>query len=143
MLIEFWFDGCVEPINPGGHGAWGLLTYVDGKPFWSRSGYCGHGAEMTNNVAEYQGLLAAFHDLGEIEPGGEVIIRGDSKLVINQMSGRWKAKRGLYKPFYTQAKKSLSALQKKFKIRFEWIPREENEAADELSKIPLRKLGIL
>ena len=46
----------------------------------------------TNNVAEYNGLLAGLIKAYEIDPGALVHVRMDSKLVVEQMSGRWKIK---------------------------------------------------
>jgi len=83
-------------------------------------------------VGEYYGLYKALQYL--IDNGlndNSIIVEGDSKMVINQMTGKWKVKKGYYKDL---AKKVI-ALKPKFKsIRYYWIPREENEWADGLSK---------
>ncbi len=59
---------------------------------------------------------------------------GDNKMSINQLSGHWKAKGGLYYPYY---KKAMKLVREFPDIRFVWIPRELNSQADELSKRPL------
>jgi ribonuclease H / adenosylcobalamin/alpha-ribazole phosphatase len=83
----------------------------------------------TNNVAEYSGLiagLAAAADLG----AREVIVRMDSRLVVEQMSGRWKIKHPGLRPLAAQA----AALVRRFdRVEFEWVPRERNAAADALA----------
>ncbi|MBP2320629.1 putative phosphoglycerate mutase [Kibdelosporangium banguiense] len=83
----------------------------------------------TNNVAEYGGLIAgltAAADLGATE----VEVRMDSKLVVEQMSGRWQVKHPAMQPLAAQAR----SLAGKFdRITFEWIPRERNKHADRLA----------
>jgi ribonuclease HI len=86
----------------------------------------------SNNVAEYKSLIIALEWLeaiGYLET--PVLVRGDSKLVIEQMSGRWKIKTG----FYAAQARKAKELAARFKdIRYQWIPREENEKADSLSR---------
>jgi ribonuclease H / adenosylcobalamin/alpha-ribazole phosphatase len=83
----------------------------------------------TNNVAEYSGLLAgltAAANLGAVE----VEVRMDSKLVIEQMSGRWQIKHPGLRPLAAQA----ATLVRRFDtVRFTWVPRERNRAADALA----------
>lgn len=134
MKIEAWFDGACGPINPGGHAGYGALIKIDGESAWFDTGYCGHGPKMSNNVAEYSGLIAILDKLRDFPPS-EVIIRGDSMMVIEQMSGRRKAKSGLYLEYCWRAKDLLSEVRKHHdSIRFEWIPREQNTECDALSK---------
>ena len=124
--LEGWFDGVCEPRNPGGHAAWGALLKLDGKVIWSAGGYCGVGPRMSNNVAEYSGALALLEHTRTMP--GALIIRGDSKLVICQLSGRWKIHGGLYVPFYRKAL-ALTKEQRRFRngnLTFIWIPRDKN-----------------
>jgi broad specificity phosphatase PhoE/ribonuclease HI len=83
----------------------------------------------TNNVAEYQGLIAGLQaaaDLGAVE----VEVRMDSKLVVEQMSGRWQIKHAGLRPLAASA----AALAGRFEsVRFTWIPRERNQRADALA----------
>lgn len=83
----------------------------------------------TNNVAEYSGLIAgltAASDLG----AHDVTVRMDSKLVIEQMTGRWQIKHPGLRPLAARA----AALLRHFDtITFEWIPREHNRDADALA----------
>lgn len=83
----------------------------------------------TNNVAEYRGLLAGLRaaaDLGAVE----VEVRMDSKLVVEQMSGRWQIKHPGLRPLAAEAAGLVGRFDS---VRFTWVPREENRAADALA----------
>jgi probable phosphoglycerate mutase len=82
--------------------------------------------EQTNNYAEYQGVIAALRYLIENHQGANVTIRLDSKLVIEQLSGRWKIKHPQMRELAAEAAKLL----RNFKVALEWIPREQNTLAD-------------
>jgi ribonuclease HI len=60
-------------------------------------------------------------------------------MVVEQMSGRWKAKGGLYLPYYRQAWDAAGRMRG---LEFEWVPRKENMMADKLSKDVLRAMGV-
>ena len=137
-MIEGWFDGCMEPRNPGGHGAWGALVKVDGTKVFESGGYIGHGPAYSNNCSEYAAFIAVAEEI--LKHPGVAIIRGDSKLVVMQMNGKWKAKGGLYKPFYEKAKTVWKKLKSRAKLV--WIPRDENDECDYLSKKVLKDMGI-
>lgn len=83
----------------------------------------------TNNVAEYQGLIAGLR--AAIELGAtDVEVRMDSKLVVEQMSGRWKVKHPAMKPLALEAAGLVRELGG---VRFGWIPRGRNSRADTLA----------
>lgn len=83
----------------------------------------------TNNVAEYQGLIAGLTAAAELG-AAEVDVRMDSKLVVEQMSGRWQIKHPGLRPLAAQA----AGLVGRFTaVRFTWIPREHNRHADALA----------
>jgi ribonuclease H / adenosylcobalamin/alpha-ribazole phosphatase len=95
----------------------------------------------TNNVAEYQGLIAGLRaaiDLaGAQGPGAEgvdVEVRMDSKLVVEQMSGRWKIKHPAMQPLAREAGGLVGQLGS---VRFTWIPRERNKRADRLANLAM------
>jgi len=97
---------------------------------------------MTNNVAEYVGLTKGLESFLSHFKGGYalLIVRGDSKLVINQMAQKWRAKSGLYFPYYELAQDVAKRIRKTgAKIIFEWVPRESNQICDNLSKKHLKK----
>jgi probable phosphoglycerate mutase len=83
----------------------------------------------TNNVAEYQGLIAGLR--AAIELGAtEVEVRMDSKLVVEQMSGRWQVKHPAMKPLALEAGTLVRELGS---VRFGWVPRARNSRADALA----------
>jgi ribonuclease HI len=137
-MIEGWFDGVCEPYNPGGHAAFGILLRVDGNPVVARSGYVGFGDGMSNNVAEFSGFIALMIEVKKFP--GIAMIRGDSKLVINTLSGKWKVKQGLYVPYFTQARNLFEVERER--IGIEWISRDDNGECDQLSKAELKDRGI-
>ncbi|MBW9215915.1 bifunctional RNase H/acid phosphatase [Mumia sp. zg.B53] len=79
----------------------------------------------TNNVAEYSGLIAGLELLAEHAPEAEVEVRMDSKLVIEQMAGRWRVKHPDMKPLALRAQQLAP-----FGVEWTWVPRERNKAAD-------------
>jgi probable phosphoglycerate mutase len=83
----------------------------------------------TNNVAEYNGLIAGLQ--AALELGAtDVEVRMDSKLVVEQMSGRWQVKHPAMKPLAQEA----GTLAREFgSVRFGWIPRARNTRADTLA----------
>lgn len=83
----------------------------------------------TNNVAEYGGLIAGLQAALELGPA-EVEVRMDSKLVVEQMSGRWQVKHPAMKPLAKQAFELVAQLPR---VRFSWIPRAQNAHADRLA----------
>ncbi|MFF5160022.1 bifunctional RNase H/acid phosphatase [Streptomyces sp. NPDC000348] len=83
----------------------------------------------TNNVAEYRGLLAGLRAAHELDPRARVHVRMDSKLVIEQMTGRWKIKHPAMKPLAAQAARVFAPER----VTYEWIPRAQNKHADRLA----------
>lgn len=137
--IRAWFDGACEPQNPGGHATWGAVVEVNNKVVFEKFGYVGSGRDMSNNVAEYGGCLAVLEEIKKY--GGDATVFGDSDLVINQLRGRYRAKGGLYLPYFHKANTVLEAIGRG-RVRFEWIPAEQNKRADDLSRQALAELGI-
>jgi probable phosphoglycerate mutase len=81
----------------------------------------------TNNVAEYSGLIAGLKLAEEFAPDADIEVRMDSKLVVEQMSGRWKIKHADLRPLATEANRLAP-----FGTTYSWIPREQNKHADRL-----------
>jgi len=82
--------------------------------------------ETTNNVAEYRGLVAGLEFIAEHDPGAVVEARLDSKLVVEQMSGRWKIKHSGMRELALRASRALPPRQ----VTYVWVPRESNRKAD-------------
>ncbi|MET7751876.1 bifunctional RNase H/acid phosphatase [Micromonospora sp. NPDC005367] len=83
----------------------------------------------TNNVAEYRGLIAGLEAAAELG-ATEVDARMDSKLVVEQMSGRWQIKNPGLRPLAAQAAELVARFAA---VRFSWVPRERNRHADALA----------
>ena len=130
-----WFDGACGPVNPGGTATFGVvIKNSDGIVLLKEHGYVGHGSGMSNNVAEYAGVLHVLKYLAS-RPPGRVTIHGDSKLVINQLNGRWRIRKGLYRSIAVEAKELLANLHGLgWQITCCWIPRAQNQECDALSK---------
>lgn len=111
--------------NPGPAAYGALVTdAVTGEVLNSEGQTLG---ETTNNVAEYTGLIAGLEMAQAINPEAEVEVRMDSKLVIEQMAGRWKIKNAAMKDLATKAQRLRPA-----RVTWTWIPRAQNKAADAL-----------
>jgi probable phosphoglycerate mutase len=82
----------------------------------------------TNNVAEYSGLIAGLRLAQELAPEADVEVRMDSKLVVEQMSGRWKIKHPDMRPLAMEANRLAP-----FGTTYTWMPREQNKHADRLA----------
>jgi len=87
----------------------------------------------TNNVAEYRGLIAGLALVRALDPDAAIEVRMDSKLVVEQMAGRWKIKHADLRPLAEEARQALPAGQ----TRWTWVPREENRRADALANAAL------
>jgi ribonuclease HI len=81
----------------------------------------------TNNVAEYRGLIAGLEMARELDPTAALEVRMDSRLVIEQMAGRWKIKHADMKSLALEAARLRPAT-----VTWTWVPRELNKVADTL-----------
>lgn len=122
------FDGCCIP-NPGAMGA-GIVIDLPHKRIAEHVSL-GNG---TNNLAEWLALYFTIRLL-VVNGIGTAKIRGDSLLVINQMTGTWKIKDPTIQYLFEQCTLALQGLRA---VRLEWIRREHNKDADALSTIGAR-----
>ncbi len=134
-MITIYFDGLCEPINPGGIATYGYVIIRDGVAIKKGCRAIGSGVGMTNNVAEYSGLLRAIEWINEEKINEDIIVKGDSQLVINQMKGIWRIKSETSKHFVPK----INNLIKNRKISYHWIPREKNNEADMLSRVAYKR----
>ncbi|WP_369258401.1 bifunctional RNase H/acid phosphatase [Streptomyces sp. R35] len=111
--------------GPAGYGSV-VIDATTGETLVERAEYIGI---ATNNVAEYKGLVTGLRAARELDPTASVRVRMDSKLVVEQMSGRWKIKHPDMKPLAAEASRILPPTQ----VTYEWIPREQNKHADRLA----------
>ncbi|MEU9110600.1 bifunctional RNase H/acid phosphatase [Streptomyces sp. NPDC048483] len=111
--------------GPAGYGAV-VLDPATGEALAEAAEFIG---TATNNVAEYKGLLAGLRAARALDPEATVHVRMDSKLVVEQMSGRWKIKHPDMKPLAAEAATVFPSGQ----VTYEWIPRAKNKHADRLA----------
>ncbi|WP_327299783.1 bifunctional RNase H/acid phosphatase [Streptomyces sp. NBC_01197] len=111
--------------GPAGYGAV-VIDPVSGETLAEAAEYIGI---ATNNVAEYRGLIAGLRAAAALDPAARVRVRMDSKLVVEQMSGRWQIKHPDMKPLAAEAAMVLPGTQ----VTYEWIPRAQNKHADRLA----------
>ncbi len=82
----------------------------------------------SNNVAEYRGLLAGLEEAMRLDPEAALEVRMDSKLVVEQMAGRWKIKH----PAMRELALAAQRLRNPSTVTWTWVPRAENGHADRL-----------
>ena len=126
-------DGLAMPRNPG-TGTYGYTIHMGEKKVLEGEGLAGY--NVTNNFAEYTALVEALKKLKEMRIDGDVVVMSDSKLLVGQMSQGWKVKGGGYMEKLKEARELLKGFES---VKFEWVPREENEEADLLSRIAYEK----
>jgi ribonuclease HI len=135
-MVTVHFDGSCFPVNPGGRCGGGAVIrdLATGEKYEISDEYIPEpGWTTSNNAGEHYGLLIALQFLLVLRKNKEQIeVFGDSQMIINQASRYWRIKpTSIYYPVGALV---LNALQAFPDIRFHWIPREENEEADFLSK---------
>ncbi|MBZ4318995.1 bifunctional RNase H/acid phosphatase [Streptomyces huiliensis] len=111
--------------GPAGYGAV-VLDAATGEVVAEAAEFIG---TATNNVAEYKGLIAGLEAARALDPDAEITVRMDSKLVVEQMSGRWKIKHPDMRPLAARARLVFPP----DRVGYEWIPRERNKHADRLA----------
>jgi ribonuclease HI len=132
-LIEVYFDGLCQPINPGGVSCYAFIVKSEGRIIHSDYGVAAKpfSEESTNNVAEYTALAKALQWLlANNFNSKKVEIKSDSQLVVNQLTGDYKVKAKRILPLFKQ----VLFLKTKFQdIQIKWIPRDKNREADRLT----------
>jgi probable phosphoglycerate mutase len=111
--------------GPAGYGAV-VLDPDTGAVLSERWGYLGR---TTNNVAEYSGVIAGLRAAAELG-ARHVAVRLDSRLIVQQMNGRWKVKHPAITPLADQVRELGRGFQT---VTFDWLPRERNRLADALA----------
>ncbi len=130
------FDGLCEPRNPGGVATYGVIVRQNGRKVFEDNGLADARPwtdDASNNVAEYSALIRGLEWLkksGHLD--SPVVIRGDSRLVVNQLNGLFKIKAPRLVERYRKAKELMSEFRD---AKIEWVDRSFNEEADLLSRI--------
>lgn len=124
-----FFDGACISNGRNGVGGIGFVVYKDKKPIMEFSDYIG---PATNNEAEYKALISCLSYLVDnYYTNRNILIKGDSKLVINQVTEVFGCSSENLRPLLYKANQLKSRFDS---LQFEWIPRELNAVADELSQ---------
>jgi ribonuclease HI len=132
-LLTLQFDGGSRG-NPGPAGIGVVIMAADGTPIVTLGRFIG---PATNNVAEYTALIVALEEAAKLG-AANILIRGDSELIIKQMKGEYRVKNPDLRKLHERA----SALMVKFKTaRFEHNLRDHNELADKLANMAMNKKG--
>lgn len=135
-MVTFYCDGLIEPRNPGGFACWGWIALSDSSnQIATDCGCVGHGDGMTNNIAEYWAFINAATWALMHHPDKPVTYRTDSKLVVEQVNGRWKVNSDQLRPLADLARHLLTETGG----ILEWVPREQNTIADALSRRAYRR----
>lgn len=117
--------------NPGHSGSGAVVMDMASGEILAEIGL--YGGIASNNVAEYRAMIAGVRRALEIDPDAELHIRMDSKLVVEQMSGRWRIKHPDMAELAAEARELLTGTP----VRFEWIPRLDNSRADKLANLAM------
>lgn len=129
------FDGACEPVNPGGVATCGWTIRCGDELL--EAGCCEvcRGVNATNNVAEWSALGFALRWLldhhTDVQPKVIELV-GDSQLVVNQLNDSWRCNAPHLQKLRERCKAILEELHVTWTAR--WIPREQNEEADALSR---------
>jgi probable phosphoglycerate mutase len=116
--------------NPGPAGFGSVLKDAEtGEVIAEAAESIGH---ATNNVAEYRGLIAGLELYADYTPEAQLEVRMDSKLVIEQMAGRWRIKHPDMRPLALTAQRLAP-----FGTVWTWVPREQNKHADRLANLAM------
>jgi ribonuclease HI len=129
--IKLKFDGCSRG-NPGLSGAGAVLYNINNDLYTDKEVWSGHafiGEQCTNNYAEYSALILGLDKAKELQVK-DILVEGDSLLVINQMKSLWKCHSPNIYQKYIQAKAYESFFDS---ICYTHIPRSLNCRADELA----------
>jgi ribonuclease HI len=132
--VVIYTDGACEPKNPGGVPTYGFVIYRDGMKLAEESGLAGepYSKEASNNVAEYVALIKALEKAQALSlEDRDIEIVSDSRLLVMQMKGEFAVKAPRLLPHHKRAKEILTHFKN---ASFRWVPREQNEEADYLSK---------
>jgi len=135
-MTEMYFDGASKG-NPGHSGAayWVKCGFSSGSKSYGGYKYIG---EQTNNVAEYSGLILGLRNLSK-DCEQPIKIHGDSKLVIEQMKGKWKVKAPGLIPLWKEAQELVKDFEN---IEFIHIDRSLNSRADSLANIAVNTQSV-
>ena len=130
MNVRIHIDGGARG-NPGPGGAGVLIESADdGKTLYEAGVYLG---KVTNNVAEYKGLLTGLTAATELK-AVEVDVYSDSELLVRQMTGEYRVKSAALQELYQEARQLVRGLTR---CDFHHVRREDNTRADALVNLAI------
>lgn len=137
IQIVVYCDGLCEPVNPGGTACYGWVAYRGRKKLGKDCGVVCSGPKATNNIGEYTAIIRALEWLlANDYTEEEIELRSDSQLCIYQLQGRYAVRSSNLIPLHAR----VLDLARRFRnLSFRWVPREQNEEADKLSRKAYRK----
>jgi ribonuclease HI len=131
-----YFDGLCEPKNPGGIATYGLVVKRNDETIHQDAGLAYAKPwtnEASNNVAEYSAIIHGLEWLKKNNlQEASIILRGDSRLIINQLNKTFKVKAKRILELNAKASKLLLEFKN---LRLEWVDRSQNKEADLLSRV--------
>jgi len=133
--LVLMFDGLFEAFNSDGIATYGLIIYQNGNIMYKEGGLVGArslGDDVSNNVAEYTALVKGMEYIIKSGYKGQLIVKGDSQLVIRQMRGEYAVRARRLINLHERAKQLVQNFKS---VAFEWVPREENVYADRLCRV--------
>ncbi|MEK6754617.1 MAG: ribonuclease HI family protein [Bacteroidota bacterium] len=128
MTIHAFTDGAARG-NPGEGGVGILFKDEHGKTVATIYGYIG---EATNNVAEYQALLACLKAAPKTKCT-RLVVHSDSELLVRQITGEYRVKDQTLRRYFVKIHRLLAKAQFEFEIRH--VSREQNKEADRLANL--------
>jgi len=114
--------------NPGPAGAGAVVVDESGAVLAEVAEGLG---ETTNNVAEYTAVIRGLEEAKRLG-AREVLLRSDSQLLINQLTGRYRVKAPHLQPLHKRVRDLMRAFTR---VDLEHVPRERNAAADSLANL--------
>lgn len=113
-------------------GTWGVSATLGGRNVWTGGGPVEGRGKVTNNVAEFEGLVRALRWVKERSPSaaGSAVVKGDSQFVVRAVQGRYTVRKEHLLPLVQECRDLLADCQDKFPVVLKWVPREENQEAD-------------
>ncbi len=145
-MITLRFDGLFRGI-PSNHSSrkagvmcYGWLVSRRGVLLARGHGAVARGKDATSNVAEYLALIEGLEALIDLGATQEIVkICGDSRCIIDQMSGAAAVNAPSMIPLYNQATRLVQRFRK---LRWNWMPRKHNKEADSLTRRALRQVRL-
>ena len=128
--LHIYFDGATKGSNPTLKIGWGVV-YGEEELMGC---YALSGGNLTNNMAEYYGLLLALRTIQKKKPKEDIVIYSDSQMLVSQMNGLKEIRMGSYTGLAKTALRILREVKEDYNVQITWIARENNTHADKLSK---------